>query len=112
MFFLANAHTADDVTTAIASFNTTWRRRAFCFEFDPKLWATLQPGNAFAAVVAQLHAAGLRTLTATPTQFEPSVAEQVRLYQQGIDIVYTYNTPNGVTARDQINKARGLSSKD
>jgi hypothetical protein len=78
------------------------------FHLAPKYWKSL--GANQTAVVQRIHQAGLRTFTATPTQLDPSVAEQTGLYNAGIDIVYTYGTVNGVKARDAINEQRGVSN--
>lgn len=92
----------------------------FALEYDPHL----VPQINLTATNARAHAAGFRTLTATPTQIvrvvqfsslpqfslqDPSVEEHVKLFEAGIDIVYSYDTENGVAARDLINKQRGVA---
>lgn len=108
VYYLANSVSMTDVATMIRSWATSLARRPWCFEFDPKFWAALVKNGTAASVVSHLHAAGLKTLTATPTQLMPSVAEQMQLFSAGIDFVYSYDTKNGVIARDTINKQRGL----
>lgn len=49
-----------------------------------------------AASSNELHPAGVRALTAT-SKVRPPVKEQEGLFRDGIDVVYTYDTPNGVT---------------
>lgn len=50
----------------------------------------------------------MRTFTATP-KFYPSVETQEDLFKAGFDVVYTYDAQNGVIARTNINKARGVN---
>jgi hypothetical protein len=78
--------------------------RTFMFEFDPSYgtWGIDLPSS-----IKKLHAKGMRTFTAT-SRFYPSVESQMELYEAGFDVVYTYDTQNGVTARTNIDKQRGV----
>ena len=55
-----------------------------------------------------LQRAGVRSLAATSEIF-PSVAEHRQLWDVGFDVVYSYDTPNAVVARTQVDIARGIS---
>lgn len=47
-------------------------------------------------------------LVATEQQWYPSVAAQEGYFNDGFDIVYTYDTQNAVIARTNIDKQRGI----
>jgi hypothetical protein len=103
VYFVANCRSKSDLELAVNK-SALFLPNVFAVEYDPHLvpQIDLKEWNAI------LHAIGYRTLTATPTQLDPSVAEQEGLYAQGIDIVYTYGTENGVAARTAVDKQRGV----
>ncbi len=107
VYFLANCRSKSDLETAVNQ-SAFFLPNVFAVEYDPKL----VPQIDLKAWNAKLHALGYRTLTATPTQVNPSVVEHEQLYEEGIDIVYTYGTENGVAARTATDKQRGVSPPD
>ncbi len=74
---------------------------AFVVEFDP----TVQVA---AVVTSKLHPAGLRSFTYTNAA-SPSTADLKALFDQGFDVVSSQSGQNGVSARKQVNQARGVS---
>jgi hypothetical protein len=102
VYFLADASSPADINATLAAPTLS---RIFTFEFEPDFYAS---ANWTSTIDDVLHPAGLRSLTAT-SKFEPPVGEQEELFRQGIDVVYTYGTPNGVTARTIIDIERGVS---
>jgi len=106
VYYLAEGGSKNDLDTLLNA-PASLRARTFAFEFDDS-WPQWGIGNVTDVVSKRLHPVGIRSLAATPTQFHPSVAEQVGLYNQGFDIVYTYDTPNAIEARTQVDKARGV----
>jgi glycerophosphoryl diester phosphodiesterase len=105
VFYVAEGGSAADVRTVLSSAFTPLLPMAFMFEFDPSYTSW---GINLTETVQQLHSRGMKTFTAT-TRFLPSVESQVALFNDGIDIVYTYDTQNAVLAREQVNEARGIS---
>jgi len=79
--------------------------RVFMFEFDPSYpsWGINLP-----VTIQKLHSRGMRTFTAT-SKFYPDVDSQEALFKAGFDVVYTYDTQNGVTARTNIDIERGVT---
>lgn len=106
VYYLANARSVDDIKAMLDPKNAWLKPNVFMFEFDPKL--VPQVAN-LTATCDQLRKQGFRTLTATPTQLFPSVQEQEKIFNEGIDVVYTYDTSNGVIARTNIDKQRGIT---
>ena len=102
VFYLAEGGSAADVD---AIFTSKALSRVFTFEFDPSYpsW-----GMNITQAIARLHARGIRTLTAT-SKYLPSVKSQEDLFHDGFDVVYTYDTENGVVARTNIDKERGVT---
>lgn len=57
-----------------------------------------------------LHAAGFRITAATnDSPIAATVKNNLDLYRGGVDVVYTYNLTNSVTARVEVNTARNLT---
>ena len=75
--------------------------RAFMFEMDPS-------PSIGALVANRLHPAGVRAFTydASPVA---SVDELRGLYDDGFDVVSAQAAQNGVTARIDVNRARGIT---
>jgi len=105
VFYLANARSVQDYHTMLDPKNAWLKPNVFTFEFDPKLVPQLN----MTLAISNLHKAGFRTLTATRTQILPSVKEQEDMFRCGIDVVYTYDTYNGVIARTKIDEERGIN---
>lgn len=106
VYYLAEGGSVADLDALLNA--TTVVPRAFTFEFDPTWpkWSGL--GNVTDVIAGRLHKAGVRSLAATSTLL-PSVQSQEALFNTGFDVVYTYDTPNGVTARTNVDTARGIT---
>lgn len=60
--------------------------------------------------MTRVHAAGFRITAATnDSPVTATVKNNLDLYRGGVDVVYTYNLTNAVTARIDVNTARGLT---
>ena len=105
VYYVAEGGSAADVDSVLSDSFSGLLPMAFMFEFDPGFpnW-----GINLTQTVERLHLRGMKTFTAT-SRFLPSVEEQVGLFNEGIDIVYTYDTVNAVQARELVNTARGIS---
>jgi hypothetical protein len=105
VFYVAEGGSLNDLNVMLSTTFDWLLPRIFMFEFDPShtSWGINLPDT-----INKLHAKGMRTFTATP-KFYPSVATQEAIFNSGIDVVYTYDTQNGVIARTNIDKERGVS---
>jgi len=105
VYYLAEGNSAADIDTVLSPKFDWLRSRIFTFEFDPSYpqWGVSIPKS-----IERLHQKGIRTLAATSTWY-PSVDSQEDLFKAGFDVVYTYDTQNGVTARTNIDIARGIT---
>lgn len=103
VWYLAEGGSAQDIDTLLASKVAS---RSWAFEFDPdwEKWGI----NVTDAIVNKLHPAGVRSLAAT-TRVRPSEKQQVELFDDGFDVVYTYDTVHAVEARTKIDKQRGVT---
>jgi len=105
--YVAEAGSTQDVETVLSdpSFSPIRGRSLFMLEFDPswKKWHGLDLAN----TTSRLHAVNVRTFAAT-SKLLPSVSEHVDLFNK-FDVVYSYDTPNCVTASQQVNAGRGIS---
>ncbi len=81
------------------------RKRGFMLEFNNwDSWDNIESD------VAAAEALGYRTFA--PTRDSPigaTVDDHLRLYHTGIDVAYTYNLTNAVTARMEINKGHRIT---
>ena len=80
--------------------------RTFLVEFnDIDNW-----GENLSSDVSKVHALGLRTFAKSNSDpVTATVQNHLDLYAAGIDVTYTYNLTNAVTARIQVNTQRGIS---
>lgn len=105
VYYLAEGSSAEDLSFVLSDAFDELRLRCPVFEFNTNY---LKWGVNVSQAIELLHDKGHRTFTAT-SDFFPSIESQVALFESGIDIVYTYDTPNGVTARKSVNTKRGIS---
>ena len=105
VYYLPEGGSAADIDTVLSDEFTPLLPMAFMFEYDPSYTGW---GINVSQTIQQLHKRGLKTFTAT-TRLLPSVESQVQLFNDGFDIVYTYDTQNAVAAREIVNTARGIS---
>jgi glycerophosphoryl diester phosphodiesterase len=106
VYYLAEGSSPGDIDTILSPSYAWLLPRIFTFEYDPawdKWNINIQES------IKKLHSKGVRTLTATATQLYPSVDSQEKLFTTGFDVVYTYDTQNGVIARTSIDKQRGVT---
>jgi hypothetical protein len=61
-----------------------------------------------AAITQQVLPAGLHALTPSD-KLVATVNDHVTRWELGFDILYSYNTPSGITARTQVNTMRGIT---
>ena len=80
--------------------------QAFMYEMMPT-YANYDAAAMKTFISGTLHPAGVRAFTATDTN-NPTVANHQMLFDEGIDVVMTYDLTNGLQVRDAVNAARGL----
>lgn len=82
-------------------------RQGFMYEMDPTY-----PGYDAAAmqklISGKLHPAGLRAFTSTDTQM-PTAANHQALFDEGFDVVMTYDLAAGLPVRQGVNRQRGVT---
>jgi len=104
VYYLAEGGSASDIDLILSPSYAWLLPQIFTFEFDSYTdW-----GVNIKEYINKLHKRGVRTLTPT-SKFFSSVAEQEKIFRDGFDIVYTYDTQNGVIARTNIDKERGVT---
>lgn len=81
--------------------------QAFMFEMDPT-----SPGWDAAAmktlITQKLHPAGVRAFTSTPIS-NPTAQDHQALFDEGFDVVMTYDLATAVAVRTTVNQARGVT---
>lgn len=102
VYYLAELQSIEDVPLLLN--NSATKKQAFMYEFHPPYSGV----NVTQMIVQQLHPVNVRATTPTPTQLNPSVAEQEGLFHELYDVVYTYGLANGVIARTTVDKERGV----
>ena len=81
------------------------RKRAFMVEFNE--W---ESWDNVADDIAKAESIGFRTFAPTKDNaLMATVQNHMKLYGQGIDVAYTYNLQNAVTARQTVNTQNGIS---
>ena len=56
------------------------------------------------SAVSAVHSMGLKAFAATRSNFYTATVENhLAIYRKGVDVAYTYNVPNAVTARKIVN---------
>jgi len=104
VYYLAEGGSAADIDKILSKDYAWLLPRIFTFEYDPSYQSW---GIDIGKSIVRLHGKGIRTFTAT-SQWWPSVASQEKLWDDGFDVVYTYGTQNGIIARTNIDKKRGV----
>lgn len=105
---MAEGGSLSDLEMFLTNASATLLRQSFTFEFDPT-WPQWGMTNVSEVIATKLHPLGIRSMAATG-KFLPSVQDHLNLWENdGFDVVYTYDTVNAVTARTQVDEARGIS---
>jgi hypothetical protein len=81
--------------------------QAFMYEMDPT-YPAYDAAAMKAFIAGTLHPAGVRAFTSTDKN-DPTVANHQMLFDEGFDVVMTYDLTNGLTVRQAVNAARGIS---
>lgn len=106
MYYLPEVGSTNDLNRLLSPEFADLLPYMFMWEFDPG-WPTWVL-NISEMVTKQLHPLNVRSFAAT-SEYAPSVKSQEELFREGFDVVYTYDTKNGVTARTTIDKERGVT---
>lgn len=82
-------------------------QRTFLIEFmDHTSWDS----STLTSCLSTTKAAGIRTVAMSRSSpVTATVADQLRIFREGFDVVYTYNLDNAITARKLTNTQRGIS---
>jgi hypothetical protein len=59
-------------------------------------------------IMSKLHTSGVRAFTSTPTK-APTAADHQALFDEGFDVVMTYDLAVGLPVREAVNQARSVS---
>jgi hypothetical protein len=83
------------------------RAQAFMYEMDP-LPAGYDAAAMTSFITTRLHPAGVRAFSSSDKN-DPTVANHQALFDEGFDVVMTYNLTNALAVRQSVNTARGVS---
>jgi hypothetical protein len=81
--------------------------QAFMYEMDPT-YPNYDVPAMHTFITGTLHPAGVRAFSSTDKN-SPTVANHQMLFDEGLDVVMTYDLTNGLQVRDAVNAARGVS---
>jgi len=81
--------------------------RAFAYEMTPT-YVDAGTSDISALIAHTLHPAGVKSFVMSDKNF-PTLQNHLDLFNEGFDIIMTYNLANAVTARIQVDTARGIS---
>lgn len=81
--------------------------QAFMYEMNPT-YPNYDAAKMNALITGTLHPAGVRAFTSSDKN-DPSVANHQMLFDEGFDVVMTYELGNALTVRQAVNTARGIS---
>jgi hypothetical protein len=101
--YLVNIADLSDIPTMLALHDL----RAFAYEMTPT-YVDAGTAEVSALIANVIHPAGVKSFAATSTTL-PTVQNHLDLFNEGFDIVMTYGLANGVTARVQVDEARGIT---
>jgi glycerophosphoryl diester phosphodiesterase len=109
VYYLAECNSMDDLTRLLAS-PQALLDRIFTVELDgndPTFPNWGGSKNVTKIVTEQLHPRNMRSFAASKEEL-PSIVDHVQLWNEGIDVVMTYNLKNAVMARIEVDKQRGI----
>ena len=81
--------------------------QAFMYEMDPT-YPDTDAVKMKMLIETKLHPAGIRSFTSTDTK-SPTVANHQMLFDEGVDVVMSYDLTNGLAVRMGVNQMRGIS---
>jgi glycerophosphoryl diester phosphodiesterase len=106
LHYLVNIGATSDIDLML---DTVHDPRAFMYEMTPS-YPNATAQQVTDLINTRLHPAGVRAFAATAANpLSATVQNHLDLFNQGFDVVMSYNLANGVTARVQVNQARGIS---
>ena len=86
--------------------------RAFMYELEPT-YSNASAAQVAAMIKTKLRPAGIRPFAASAANpITATVQNHLGLFNQGFEVVMSYNLANGVAARIKANKAAGISPRD
>ncbi|MGZ3427208.1 MAG: glycerophosphodiester phosphodiesterase family protein [Polyangia bacterium] len=83
------------------------RAQAFMYEMDPT-YPTYDATMMKTFITDKLHPAGVRAFSSSDKD-NPTVENHQALFDEGLDVVMTYNLTNALQVRQAVNAARGVS---
>jgi hypothetical protein len=106
VYYVIEISTSADVNTLL-SLPANILARSFLIEFND--WSNWGGPNKVEDDVALVKGKGIRTFAATrASTFGATVEDHLRIYHAGIQVTYTYNLDNAVTARHDVNIKNGI----
>ena len=83
--------------------------RAFMYELEPT-YSNASAAQVAAMIKTKLRPAGIRAFAASAANpFAATVQNHLGLFNQGFEVIMSYNLANGVAARIKVNKAAGIT---
>lgn len=109
VFYVVELSGPGDVDTLL-SYSEALLSRALLAEFNSlENWGWPHQQDTIAADIERVEQRGIRSFVkSNGDRVTATVANHLRLYKAGFDVVYTYNLTNAVSARIEVNKVRGL----
>jgi len=106
VYYVINFHTTEDMDRMLGA-PANVLKRTFLFEFND--WSAWNPDE-LAAAIKKTKSFGIRTFAATRDSSKgATLSNHMDIYNAGFDVVYTYNVDNAITARIDVNTARGIT---
>ncbi len=97
----------DSPDSADAVIQSNHRAQAFMYEMNPT-YPNYDATQMKLFIANKLHPAGIRAFSSTDTN-NPTVENHQMLFDEGIDVVMTYDLTNALMVRQSVNTARGVS---
>ena len=94
-----------DAAAAVLAANHT--AQGFMYEMDPT-YPNYDAAAMKTFIDTKLHPAGVRAFSSTD-KINPTIANHQMLFDEGFDVVMTYDLTNALTVRQSVNRVRGVS---
>ena len=102
--YLVWLESPDSANAVIAAMH---RQQGFMYEMDPT-YANYDATQMQTFIQSKLHPAQIRAFTSSD-KTNPTIANHQMLFDEGFDVVMTYDLTNALAVRQAVNQARGIS---
>ena len=105
-YYLVQIKATSDVDLML---NKVKSPRAFMYELEPT-YTNASAAQVAAMIKTKLRPAGIRAFAASPAKpITATVQNHLGMFNQGFEVIMSYNLANGIAARIKVNKAAGIS---